>query len=85
VLDIKDEEAVVVRLLGLDAHREAARRGVGFVIGADGCVDSEDGGARRGVGQVLCKSVSQQLSRFIEELYKRCCLFFGNIVNETPS
>lgn len=53
VLDVKDEEAVVVRLFGLDAHAEAAGAGVGFGVWADGGVDFDDGCVCGGVGEVL--------------------------------
>lgn len=44
VLNVKDEEAVVVSCPGLDADGEAASGCVWFIVGADGCVDAEDGG-----------------------------------------
>lgn len=53
VLDVEEEEAAVVRLARGDADREAARRGVGLVARADGCVDLEHGRISRGRREVL--------------------------------
>lgn len=61
VLDVKDEEALVVCLLGLDAHGETPGRGVGCAAGADGGVDLEDGRVCAGVGEVL-QHVSMEAS-----------------------
>lgn len=53
VADVKDEEAVVVGVFGLYAHREAASGGVGDAVGTDRGVDFEDRGILRCKGQVL--------------------------------
>jgi hypothetical protein len=53
VLDVEDEEAVVVRLFGLQTHREAACRGVGLGVWSHGGVDAENGRALRRVGEIL--------------------------------
>lgn len=56
--DIKDEEAVVVGVLGLYADREAASGGVGVAFGADRGIDFEDRGILGCKSQVLFIYVS---------------------------
>lgn len=56
--DVKDEEPVVVGVLGLYSDREAAGGGVGDALGADRGINSEDRGILRCKSQVLLIHVS---------------------------
>lgn len=86
VLDVENEEAAVVRLLGFKTHGEAARGCVGLAAGTDSGVDAEDGRARSGVGEVLYLFVSfespQQSCRMQEATHAVKSLFFRHVMHE---
>jgi len=57
MLDVEDEKAVLVCLLGLDSNRKATSRCIRLVVGADRSVDFDNGSAGRSICEIL-ESVS---------------------------
>lgn len=71
VLDVEDEEALVVRLLGLDARGEAAGGGVdGLGAGAEGGVDPENGRVLAGVCEVLPALLALECAHRCVRIYR---------------